>query len=59
MELRAKVSTKFTHAIRNWGVYVLQKLVIEVVFKCFCPAKIQDATGFLEKNIGQGCPANV
>jgi hypothetical protein len=53
MELGAKVITKFTYAIRNWGVYVLQKFVIEAVFECLCRAKMHHANGFLEKKWGK------
>jgi hypothetical protein len=59
MEFGAKIITKFTHAIQNWGVYLLQKCVIEVVFECFCPAKMHHPKRFLEKSIGQECPATV
>jgi hypothetical protein len=59
MEFGAKILTKFTHAIRNWGVYVLQKCVIEVVLECFCPAKMHHPKRFLEKSIGQECPATI
>jgi hypothetical protein len=59
MEFEAKCITNFTHANRNWGIYVLQKFIIEAILKCLCPAKIQDANEFLEKKIGHVCPAKI
>jgi hypothetical protein len=59
MELRAQFITKFIPMGRFGGKYVLQRFVIEAVFECLCPAKIHPANGFLEKKIGQVCPAKI
>jgi hypothetical protein len=59
MELKAKGIVKFIPPRRFGGKYVLQRFVIGVGFECLCPAKIHLANGFLEKKIGQVCPANV